>query len=201
LHTNYQVDIHHQVLRCFDDADRVVDIITRLARDPSIDAILVTPHWGDEYAVHPTEAQRDLAHQLLDAGALAVLGTHPHVLQPWEKYLTRDGRETLVVYSLGNFVSRMRTQIRRTSVVLHLGLGRASDGAVRLRGVSYLPIEVRRRGSRYRVEPMRPFQSPGSAWKAVAEALGRWNWIGPDDTLDLHPHCDAAWVPVPLPGT
>ena len=41
----------------------------------------------------------------LDAGATAVVGSHPHVLQPWEKYTTQDGRETLIVYSLGNLLA------------------------------------------------------------------------------------------------
>jgi poly-gamma-glutamate synthesis protein (capsule biosynthesis protein) len=42
---------------------------------------------------------------MLDAGALAVVGHHPHVLQPLEGYTTKDGRRGLIAYSLGNLVA------------------------------------------------------------------------------------------------
>ncbi len=56
-------------------------------------------HWGVEYALHPTEEQRRQARRLLDAGADAVVGHHPHVVQDVEQY---HGK--LIIYSLGNFV-------------------------------------------------------------------------------------------------
>jgi len=42
---------------------------------------------------------------MLDAGASVVVGHHPHVLQPVETYKTQDGRNTVIFYSLGNFLS------------------------------------------------------------------------------------------------
>ena len=47
----------------------------------------------------------DLAHKMLDAGATVIVGAHPHVLQPIETYRTQDGRDTVIFYSLGNFLS------------------------------------------------------------------------------------------------
>jgi poly-gamma-glutamate synthesis protein (capsule biosynthesis protein) len=58
-----------------------------------------------EYATAPRPEDIDLAHDMLEAGASAVIGHHPHVLQPIETYLTRDQRSTIIVYSLGNFLS------------------------------------------------------------------------------------------------
>ncbi len=42
---------------------------------------------------------------MLEAGATVIVGHHPHVLQPIETYRTADGRDTVIFYSLGNFLS------------------------------------------------------------------------------------------------
>lgn len=69
------------------------------------DLLLVSIHWGIEYATAPNPGDVDLAHDMLEAGASAIIGHHPHVLQPIETYLTRDKRYTVILYSLGNFLS------------------------------------------------------------------------------------------------
>ena len=63
------------------------------------DFVVVMMHWGEEYAGVPSATQRTFARAAIDAGADAVIGAHPHALQPWERY--RDG---VILYSLGNFV-------------------------------------------------------------------------------------------------
>ena len=70
----------------------------RFAR-PLADLVIVSPHWGVEYATKPTRAQVDLAHKIIDAGADLIVGTHPHVIQQVEEY---NGR--WIAYSLGNFI-------------------------------------------------------------------------------------------------
>jgi len=69
------------------------------------DLLVVSIHWGIEYATAPRPEDVDLAHKMLDAGASVVVGHHPHVLQPVETYRTADGRNTVIFYSLGNFLS------------------------------------------------------------------------------------------------
>ena len=69
------------------------------------DVQIVGMHWGSEYQFEPDEQQRDLAQQLSDMGADVIIGTHPHVLQPIEVISGEQGNDTLVLYSLGNFVS------------------------------------------------------------------------------------------------
>ena len=66
-------------------------------------AVLVYLHWGTEYAAQPSPEQRQQAHDLIDAGAAAVVGAHPHVVQPVEFYRGRP-----IVYSLGNFLFDQR---------------------------------------------------------------------------------------------
>ena len=67
-----------------------VEAVRRAAAES--DAVVVSLHWGDEYALQPRAEDVDLAHRLADAGALVVLGHHPHVLQPMELYRRADGR-------------------------------------------------------------------------------------------------------------
>ncbi len=63
------------------------------------DVVIVAMHAGTEYTDAPTQEQRAIAHAAIDAGALLVLGSHPHVLQGFERY-----KGGLIAYSLGNFV-------------------------------------------------------------------------------------------------
>ena len=79
-----------------DPAQALADI--RFAR-PLADLVIVCPHWGVEYALKPTRDQVELAHQMIDAGADMIVGSHPHVVQPLEKY-----HDHWIAYSLGNFV-------------------------------------------------------------------------------------------------
>jgi poly-gamma-glutamate capsule biosynthesis protein CapA/YwtB (metallophosphatase superfamily) len=69
------------------------------------DFLVVSIHWGVEYATAPRPEDVDMAHKMLEAGASVVVGHHPHVLQPVETYTTQDGRNTVIFYSLGNFLS------------------------------------------------------------------------------------------------
>jgi poly-gamma-glutamate capsule biosynthesis protein CapA/YwtB (metallophosphatase superfamily) len=69
------------------------------------DFLVVSIHWGIEYAPAPRPEDVDMAHKMLEAGASVVVGHHPHVLQPVETYKTQDGRNTVIFYSLGNFLS------------------------------------------------------------------------------------------------
>jgi len=69
------------------------------------DFLVVSIHWGTEYAPAPRPDDVETAHKMLDAGASVIVGHHPHVLQPMETYKTQDGRDTVIFYSLGNFLS------------------------------------------------------------------------------------------------
>jgi len=69
------------------------------------DLLVVSIHWGIEYAPAPRPEDVETAHKMLEAGASVIVGHHPHVLQPVETYKTQDGRNTVIFYSLGNFLS------------------------------------------------------------------------------------------------
>jgi poly-gamma-glutamate synthesis protein (capsule biosynthesis protein) len=69
------------------------------------DLLVVSIHWGIEYAPAPRPEDMETAHKMLEAGASVIVGHHPHVLQPIETYRTTDGRNAVIFYSLGNFLS------------------------------------------------------------------------------------------------
>ncbi|HUV68934.1 MAG TPA: CapA family protein [Terracidiphilus sp.] len=69
------------------------------------DLLVISVHWGIEYAPAPRPEDVEVAHKMLDAGASVIVGSHPHVLQQVETYKTADGRNTVIFYSLGNFLS------------------------------------------------------------------------------------------------
>jgi poly-gamma-glutamate synthesis protein (capsule biosynthesis protein) len=60
---------------------------------------VVLVHWGTEYKTESSKEQEDLAHDMIDAGADLIIGSHPHVVQNIEKY-----KNKLIFYSLGNFI-------------------------------------------------------------------------------------------------
>lgn len=80
-----------------EDSQVVADI--RAARAAGANIVIPYMHWGWEREPEPTARQRHLARLMIDAGADAVVGSHPHVTQDSEVY-----RGKPIIYSLGNFV-------------------------------------------------------------------------------------------------
>lgn len=120
----------------------VVDYIDRplikadveAARAAGAEILCVCIHWGDEYRLVNNRTQAHLADFLEALGVDLIIGAHPHVVQPMElrpnRY--RPDRQVLVVYSLGNFISNMRTADTRGGALVHARLRRDSDGVARL---------------------------------------------------------------------
>ncbi len=78
--------------------EMILEDIAKLKK--KVDLVVVSLHWGEEYQNVPTPAQKELAHDVVDAGACLVLGHHPHAIQGVEFY---DG--AVIAYSLGNFIT------------------------------------------------------------------------------------------------
>ena len=83
----------------YQDYKEQVKIDIERVRD-SVDVLIVAMHWGVEYTHNPTEYEKDMAEYLASLDVDIIIGTHPHVIQPvtWID-------DTLVIYSLGNFIS------------------------------------------------------------------------------------------------
>lgn len=80
------------------DEEKVKEDIERV-RD-KVDVVMVAMHWGAEYTHTPVQEEREIANYLASLGVDIVIGTHPHVIQPIDFI-----DDTMVIYSLGNFVS------------------------------------------------------------------------------------------------
>jgi len=93
----------------------------RIARQHA-DIVIIYEHWGKELVSAPSSDEERLAHAAIDDGATLVLGAHPHVLGPVERY----GRG-LIAYSLGNFVFDTQPGVQTHSAILEITL---RDGSV-----------------------------------------------------------------------
>ncbi len=146
-HTNGQADTNHQMLYCYKPSDKQWILKTIQELKPKVDAIIVSPHWGVEYQEQANQTQQAFAKEVLNAGATAVIGSHPHVLQPVEKFTTTDGRATLISYSLGNFISFQGSVRTRSTIILLLGLTKSADKTI-INGVRFVPmVMVNRNGT------------------------------------------------------
>ena len=92
------------------------------------DLVVATFHWGVERSHSPDGTQRSLTRTAFRAGADAVIGAHPHVLQP-----IRLKRRRLVAYSLGNFVFHASSPASTRTGILKLRLSRRGVEGARLR--------------------------------------------------------------------
>ena len=92
-----------------------------------VEATLVYMHWGEEYKLSANKDQQAMAQKLCDMGVDAIVGSHPHVLEPVDllQSTTDPGHATVVLYSLGNAVSNQRKEEMTT-----LTTGETEDGAL-----------------------------------------------------------------------
>lgn len=83
------------------DPEIVCSDVMELAK--SVDFIIISLHWGLEFAVSPSIYLKEIARSIIDSGASIILGHHPHVLQCFDEY-----NDKVICYSLGNFVFDMK---------------------------------------------------------------------------------------------
>ncbi len=116
------------------------------AKSVNPDYIVCVIHWGIEYERDENKKQQDMARFILDCGVDAIIGSHPHVIQPI-KFLSSGSDTTKkcpVVYSMGNFVSNQRAQYKDGGVMAELHLSRKA-GNVEFDSISYMPYWVYRK--------------------------------------------------------
>lgn len=109
------------------------------ARNAGAEILAVCLHWGDEYQLLPNRRQKQLAEHLRQQGVQLIIGSHPHVIQPME--FTTDStdvtRNCFLVYSLGNFISGMRTTDTRGGATARIKLMRDRHGRAYVDNADY----------------------------------------------------------------
>lgn len=91
------------MVHLLEDEEKIRDDIARAGAEA--DFVIVFAHWGTENSEQVDEYQQKWTQVFLESGADVVVGTHPHVLQPYEILTGEDGHEMLVFYSIGNYIS------------------------------------------------------------------------------------------------
>lgn len=110
----------------------------KLARDAGAEIVVTAMHWGVEYVLRENAEQRNIANFLVDQGVDLIIGGHPHVIQPMEVVRNeKEGKDVLVVYSLGNFISNMKTGDTRGGALVHVRVERDADGVARFKSAGY----------------------------------------------------------------
>lgn len=106
-------------------------------------------HWGDEYTRQPNKFQKELAKKLCDYGVDIIIGSHPHMVQPIEMINSDENdNETLVIYSLGNFLSNQRNEIlnkkyTEDGVIVNIDIDKnLNTGETTISNVEYIPTWV-----------------------------------------------------------
>jgi poly-gamma-glutamate synthesis protein (capsule biosynthesis protein) len=101
------------------------------------DFIIASLHWGHEYEFFPRRQQVEAAHALIEWGADAIIGHHPHVIQPVEYYRTRRDphRVAVIAYSLGSLAWTFSAPHIVLSTILNLTL---SKGSFQGRNLTYI---------------------------------------------------------------
>lgn len=138
------------------------------ARELGAELITVVLHFGNEYQSQPTHEQHLLVDMLFRAGADIILGSHPHVIQPYEivDVTTDEGihKKGVVIYSMGNFISNQDRFLNHNKptdvgVIFEVGIRKHyPDLTVELMDVKAIPTYVHKYKDngklQYRVLPL-----------------------------------------------
>ena len=117
--------------------DKAVSAVRQM-KGEGADYVICAFHWGQELYYSPNQAQIELAHACIDAGADMIYGSHSHCLQPIEKY-----REGVILYSCGNWVFGGNTMPSDPdTAIFQIRLARADDGSLTPVGFDVIPCCV-----------------------------------------------------------
>lgn len=112
------------------------------------DVIIVSAHWGDENTFVPNDYQQHYAQLFADLGVDVVIGTHPHTIQPVEWLDGAEGNQTLVVYSLGNFIGGMLTTDNAIGGMISFDfVKKAKTAKVSIQNVVWTPMMIHFEGN------------------------------------------------------
>lgn len=157
--TNGLVVQHPNVVNMIDTLQIRKDLKTAVERGAQFTVVNI--HWGTEYQRKENSEQDKLAQWLADAGADAIIGLHPHVVQPMLILHPKNDslKNVPVAFSLGNFISNQRERYKDggIGVVLHL---KVKNKKVQWDNWGYVPFWCRLGGS-----PRGYYSIPVSDWE------------------------------------
>ncbi|MDQ5885222.1 MAG: cap protein [Patescibacteria group bacterium] len=126
--TNFAINIYSEAVS--------KPLVTQAANNA--DVVIVSMHWGTEYSPTENDFQKNAAKVLAESGADVIIGAGPHVLQPVDKIVSEGGRETLVWYSLGNFLSAQLDLASLIGGISVMDFAKSENGA-KLESIGFIP--------------------------------------------------------------
>lgn len=149
LDANYPQDDVLSIINVISEERILADI--EEAESEDVDLMIAYMHWGGEYERYPNDFQQNYAELLTREGVDIIFGSHPHVIQQ-ATYLEVDGNESIVAYSLGNFVSNQRRETlgeerepTEDGVIFHVDVQKNEQtGETTIQQVEYTPTWVYR---------------------------------------------------------
>lgn len=138
------------------DKDKIKKEI-EATRKKGAEVICVTMHWGIEYVLTENQEQRNLADFLVDNGVDLIIGSHPHVIQPMKVvHNDKENKDVLIVYSLGNLISNMKTTDTRGGALVKVRVERDANGRPVFKNAAYdifFAAKPVGKGSNFKVYP------------------------------------------------
>lgn len=144
------------------DEKKIVKDIAK-ARKKGADVVAISLHFGEEYQRQPNTQQKQLVKNLLQAGADIILGSHPHVVQPYKifNFPGKNGkiRKAVAIYSMGNFISGQTKDYTDLGVIFQVNIRKKNpEKTTEITGIKTIPTWVHRYSQnnqvKYRVLPL-----------------------------------------------
>ncbi|WP_372999842.1 CapA family protein [Lutispora sp.] len=123
----------------------------KLAKEKGADIVVAMLHWSIEFETYPIQNIIDMGHRIMECGVDVILGGHPHVAQPMERYRFYDPydkreKEGFIIYSLGELVSlNLFSKNSRLALLLKLEISKGMERGLeitKLTGLKVLPIYI-----------------------------------------------------------
>lgn len=113
-----------------------------------VEFIIGSFHWGDEYSTKVNKFQKEIAKKMNEMGVDIILGSHPHVIEPYE-IITNNNHSTFVIYSQGNFLSNqcyeeIKNYLTEDGLLIKFTLG-LKNNKLYLKEYNLIPTWVYRR--------------------------------------------------------
>ena len=133
-----------------------------LMKNDGAEVIVVYPHWGTEYLLEANDYQKQMAQKMCDLGVDVIIGGHPHVVEPVDVIKSEiSGKETVCLYSMGNFISNQRKHLMNLStgntedgLIFTVTFEKYGNGEVKIKSAEVLPTWVSLVDNCYRVIPL-----------------------------------------------
>lgn len=144
------------LINSFDEKDltsfkeEISDILSEMKKE-GVEYTIAYMHWGIEYQTQEAEHQRQMAQILCDLGVNALIGSHPHVIQPVDLLTSTDHKHQMIcAYAIGNHLSNQRREYisncpeghTEDGLMISMDIERDKNGKVALTRADFIPTWV-----------------------------------------------------------